>query len=535
MLKDHLELRVILKRPPDCTDGPEAPQEQRCLLGSFTATPSFIVNADRSQGVKVRLLGIGTPWSGEIPLRMEKGRRQSALVRIPTKEKGQCLTVWCRVVEEVLEAGATAEASKTRTLLLFSPMYMARSLLPGPMKMVLTIPNAKGSEVDVDLPGRSVPVQLATAGASDQKYNVALKVADDLPASDPIGMSWGIIEQVRDQADLGDPSLDEIIARIPKFGLLNLETSWPFLGGGEQASPTSSLTSWTVNPQPKTDVQVTFTQFHPLCNTLCMEINPWCLLVNNLGIPLVLKVSPEGGEEKRSRCFDIADASVFAPPPLPGAFWLGIQDSESGECFFGAPLRLSDQEWHFRAMLPSAAQGSLPKEGTVRTRIALGAQICFLTVSSRSEGGIRIMHVKPTYLLTSRLDAAVLCAPVSTAARCRRMDLGKLDLVGMEVPCPRDGGKECTALLLWQAVGEMDGRVRQEHGSRQSLFIGSVGDVGDGGRGGGGGEWSLPVNLSDDGKGATEVERRWVTPASAGKFFPCHSAFSHQIINSSFG
>ena len=46
------------------------------------------------QGVKIRLSGIGTPWSGDIPLAADKGRRNCVLIRVPTKEKGHCTTVW---------------------------------------------------------------------------------------------------------------------------------------------------------------------------------------------------------------------------------------------------------------------------------------------------------------------------------------------------------------------------------------------------------------------------------------------------------
>jgi hypothetical protein len=59
------------------------------------------------QGVKIRLSGIGTPWSGDIPLVADKGRRNCVLIRVPTKEKGHCTTVWCRLIEETVEPAVT--------------------------------------------------------------------------------------------------------------------------------------------------------------------------------------------------------------------------------------------------------------------------------------------------------------------------------------------------------------------------------------------------------------------------------------------
>ena len=139
LLKDHLELRVIHKH---VEKDPPVP-EQRSVLGSFSAAPSFIVQDNKTQCNKIRLLGIGTPWSGENPLQIDKSRsKKSVLVRIPTKEKGQCLTIWCRVVEE-------KHGTLTRYLILFSPMYMGRSLLPNPMNVVLSAPGSANKDPPV--------------------------------------------------------------------------------------------------------------------------------------------------------------------------------------------------------------------------------------------------------------------------------------------------------------------------------------------------------------------------------------------------
>ena len=94
-------------------------------------------------------------------------------------------------------------------------MYMARSLLPNPTTVLVSSSSAQTSSlqggggsyaaksvpVQFELPGREKAVQLETLGPSDLKYSVAFKVAEGLPPSDPIPMSWGIIEQVREKSD----------------------------------------------------------------------------------------------------------------------------------------------------------------------------------------------------------------------------------------------------------------------------------------------------------------------------------------------
>ncbi|TRY71636.1 hypothetical protein TCAL_05294 [Tigriopus californicus] len=262
LLKDHLELKVI-PLEPKANEGTKSSEtlshvEQRAIVGSFSSAPSFLLNPDQVQGIKIRLLGIGTPWSGEIPLQINRGRNNSVLVRIPTKEKGACLTVWCRVAQEV-------HNEMRRCLLLFSPMYMARSLLPNPMNILITLPGQSQPPTVMEILGRDVPVQLETSKPSDQKYNLSFKVVESLPASNPVPMSWGMIEQVRHGKPEPFVDIDEIIQSVPKLGSQHLDTEWPFINDPDMKLP---LLDWDINEQPKTEVQVNFAPLHPLCNTL---------------------------------------------------------------------------------------------------------------------------------------------------------------------------------------------------------------------------------------------------------------------------
>ena len=70
------------------------------------------------------------PWSGDIAFDSQQ-QRDSVLVRIPHKERGRCLTIWCRLLQEDVGNGSK------RQLFIFSPMYMARSLLPNPLQVLI--------------------------------------------------------------------------------------------------------------------------------------------------------------------------------------------------------------------------------------------------------------------------------------------------------------------------------------------------------------------------------------------------------------
>ena len=313
LLRDHLEVRAVLHKhgaalaaaaTVSSASSHDHPQQQhRTILGSFCAAPSFLLQPEYVQGIKIRLLGIGTPWSGDIPLNMEKGRRNSVLVRVPLKEKGQCLTIWCRLVEENIEGGAT------RCLLIFSPMYMSRSLLPNPISLLVYLASNQAQpsvssfnalkesntfSYEVSLPGKEESVQLETTGASDQKYNLSFQVVQGLPPSDPVTMSWGTIEKIRDKT-YETPPIDDILFEITRYskpsasqklvcrGSQSNSKVWPFI------KDDVTNIEWTPSLQPRTDVQIRFVQYFPLCNTLCVEVVPWCLMVNMTGATIIIK------------------------------------------------------------------------------------------------------------------------------------------------------------------------------------------------------------------------------------------------------
>ena len=81
LLRDHLEVRAVLHRhgaalaaaaTVSSEDGKA--QQHRTILAGFQTAPSFLLEPDYIQGIKIRLLGIGTPWSGDIPIELPKGQ-----------------------------------------------------------------------------------------------------------------------------------------------------------------------------------------------------------------------------------------------------------------------------------------------------------------------------------------------------------------------------------------------------------------------------------------------------------------------------
>ena len=105
----------------------------------------------------------------------------------------------------------------TRCLLLFSPMYMARSLLPNPMTVLVSSSSsqtssphgggggggsyAKSVPVQFELPGRETAVQLETLGPSDLKYSIAFNETMGHVRCGAVPMSVAV------QTDMATPAL----------------------------------------------------------------------------------------------------------------------------------------------------------------------------------------------------------------------------------------------------------------------------------------------------------------------------------------
>lgn len=125
-LNEHLEFRII--EPGKEKDSPKHAATH--MLQSKFVAPSYIGEA---HGIRVRLMGNQTIWSGEIPLSYER-TKDSLLVKIPLKMKGESLISWCRVLRQRV-------GSVWRLLVVFSPQYMVRSHLPRPLILHVNTPS----------------------------------------------------------------------------------------------------------------------------------------------------------------------------------------------------------------------------------------------------------------------------------------------------------------------------------------------------------------------------------------------------------
>ena len=501
LLRDHLEVRAVLHKHgaalaaaatvSSTSTHDHHQQQHRTILGSFCVAPSFLLQPDYVQGIKIRLLGIGTPWSGDIPLSIEKGRRNSVLVRVPLKEKGQCLTIWCRLVEEKLGNGTI------RCLLIFSPMYMSRSLLPNPISVLVylaasgtqkpasTFTHVKENDTfsyEVTLPGKEETVQLETTGASDQKYNLLFQVVPGLPPSDPVTMSWGTIEKIRNKT-YETPSIDEVLSEITKYaksatlqGRYTVIDSKPFSKIWPYLNEDFSNIEWAPSAQPRTDVQVRFVQFHPLCNTLCVEVVPWCLMVNMTGVTVLIKDENSRKDDKESSIHQIANKSVFVPPTaiVTSVFHIGLIDDDGKE-WFSPPLQMTNQQWNFqrRSILMPSLDGMIPVDGLTHTYVVCGGQICYLTIQSHDENGIRVLNIKPKFKISNCLAKSISVASICTLKKELSCE-DYVNFLGQDLAATSSksnvSGVKAEPMLYWQMLGNSNEKDVYATGLQQVAF-----------------------------------------------------------------
>jgi hypothetical protein len=58
-------------------------------------------------------------------------------------------------------------------------------------------------------------------------------------------------------------------------------------------------------------------------------------------------------------------------------------------------------------------RGMIPMEGITQSKIVCGGRMCFLTIISKNDNGMRIIDIRPTFSVANCSDFDVDCAPVS--------------------------------------------------------------------------------------------------------------------------
>ena len=362
LLQDHIEMKLV----------PGASDETKVIAGSCERPVSVLVTS-YDTALKVRFFGLFSPWSGEISVQAPP--RKSFLVRLPLKEKGRSTTVWCSIVTE--RHGDVAEQ-----VLIFSPMYVLQSQLPGRLTAFLETDGSQQAEVT--LAGINSCAQLSLACAPEDMFKLSFQMNPDYPpSSPPVSVSWGIVDQVRSSAAGHKQTIGSLLEEAAAFTRNRMASH----AGLER------LAGLKVMDQPGTDCHVKFEEFHPVTNTLRIKVQPRNLIVNEAGMPLLFRVQEEPA-------WAVEADSVFQPPLLKAGFRLGYLDQAGAE-WWGPQLELADQDWTYISLLPNYDK-IVPMSGTMFYQIRAAASTIILTMVSDVCEGVRLLVLKPMFTFTNQ-------------------------------------------------------------------------------------------------------------------------------------
>ena len=373
LLQDHIELKLLSENTED----------QKHVAGGFER-PVSIITEHSTVGLKLKLFGLFTPWSGEISL---KNPRKSSLVRLPQREKGTSVTIWCSLFKENIGASI-------RTLVVFSPMYIVQSLVPG---RLTTHIQCEDVESDIILPGFNTSAQLELQHAPENKFNLCFQLSPDTPpSSPPVSVSWGIIDQVR-TSKFETRTHTTMVNDIMKISRCKLNSTKDF----------RDLTKLKIVDQCGSECQVRFEEIHPALNTLKVIVQSKLLIVNETEQNLVVNSGKD---------FWFMDPnSVLHPPLLKSVFKFGLLTNQ-GEEYLGSSLEITDHDWTYVSLLPNHEK-IIPLSGNIIYQVKCGERRMFLNIHSEMVEGTRLVTLQPMFIFTNQLETRVRIKP---SVSCRK-------------------------------------------------------------------------------------------------------------------
>ena len=410
LLQDHLELKLV----HDHYD------ESKVLSGSYER-PVSLLSKPGLKGLKVKLFGLCTPWSGEICL---KTPRKFALLRLPQQDKGCSTTVWCNIIKE-----------DAKLLVVLSPMYVLHSQLPGHLKTQI---QCEAGKSDVVLPGFNYSRQLDIQQAPENKFSLSFQLnQSSSTSSPPVSVSWGIIDQVR-SARPDKINLKQAMEEISKINLKKLKYS----------IEVDELSECKVVEESGTDCQVKFEEIHPLLNTLRIKVQPKLLIRNSTDVDIVLSCN--------DRAWYLGPNSLLHSPPAE-SFRFGIL-MQSGEEHFGPALEVTDHDWTYVSLLPNHDK-IIPKFGNLIYQAKCGNQVLMMNIHSVVTEGMRIITLQPMFIFTNQLNQHLGVDPGISGRKSLMIqytEKEKEEEEGSSVWTVQSGAQ--TQGLFWNLVDKGDGK-----------------------------------------------------------------------------
>ncbi|XP_066257341.1 intermembrane lipid transfer protein VPS13B isoform X1 [Euwallacea similis] len=380
MLVEHFEMKIV-EVVSDYKEQEFRNARSHLVAGRSVAPSNFIDNR-KTYFLRLRFFGLDAAWTGDIPLREHATGSQPWLVKVPLHERGQFLSIWCRIfIQDFMES--------RRILAMLWPLFMIRSNLPMSAKVHIETP-ALGVHLDSVVNGKGELQQLHCLGTIDHSHQITFQVEEgNTTLNNPhIPLNYSLVDHRKFFKKFSNEEVDVILESLNHC----FESKWPYFE--EEFSNVEWITD---DNQLLTHVQVKYQNACQHSCALLVELLPWCLMVNTLGTPVCLMLN--GIELCR-----VQHHGIIIPPRLEESFHLGI--CVGNKWSFSSPLQLAKSDWSQSFYMPKIT-GSIPLDGIIRTCVKCDSHICMISIVSSISNEIHLLRLTSTHVVSNHLSMQV--------------------------------------------------------------------------------------------------------------------------------
>ncbi|KZC08609.1 Vacuolar protein sorting-associated protein 13B [Dufourea novaeangliae] len=387
--------------------------------------PSVILDGNKKMAIRLRFTNVpNLSWTGDIPLQPNAKWGQPWLVKVPLQERGQFLSIWVRIVTQIIQ-------EKIKVLAVLSPLYMIKSHLPVPARVQMDTPSLKIS-LSTMVNGRGERQQLYCPGTFEHFHQLTFQLESGVSTSNPyVPLSYSSVDQ---RKFFKRPEIEDIDEILKDLEGQREEAEWPFQG--------DMVEEWISAEQPQTHVQVKYQDAGLVSSTLLLELQPWCFMLNSMGCHLSLV------SEDIELC-QIPHYGIVTPPKLEGTFHLCVG---VGDTFYTSQaLQLARPDWSQSFYMPRIG-GLIPVEGNVKTCVDCCSSVSIMSINSSMHEDMRLIRITSSHVI-SNLTSRELCVATLAAHE---------DATGLELPndltlyslniSPADDQKQGIPITQWYTL-----------------------------------------------------------------------------------
>ncbi|XP_071652871.1 intermembrane lipid transfer protein VPS13B isoform X2 [Temnothorax longispinosus] len=422
-LMDNFEMRLV-KYEEEVGSKVTVSKEVYSIPGkSFPS--SIMLENNKKMAMRLRFTNLThLSWTGDIPLQPNIKWGQPWLVKVPLQERGQFLSIWVRIVTQMIQ-------DKMKILAVLSPLYMIRSHLPVPARVQMETPSLKMSSSTM-VNGRGECQQLYCPGTFEHFHQLTFQLESGVSASNPyVPLSYSSVDQ---RKFFRRPEVEDIDKILRELKDKKDEVKWPFQGDDTE--------EWISAEQPQTHVQVKYQDAGLVSSTLLLELQPWCFVMNSLGCHISLV------SEDTELC-QIPHYGIVTPPKLESTFHVGVGIGDT--YYTSQTLQLARPDWSQSFYMPRIC-GLVPVEGNIKTFVDCGTSVSILSIGSSMYQDMRLVQITSSHVIANLTPQELCVATLAVHEEARDLQLPH-DLT----PCslnisPSEDQRQGTPIVQWYTL-----------------------------------------------------------------------------------